>query len=843
MKTTQLMLAALCVTVLATGAWAQLGPETESTLAALKQYKFGEDRSCLAAVSDALSAAKSDAAKAKALEEGLLAILSGEAGVDAKNFVCRELVVYGTAASVPVLAGLLQNPEVAATAFWALENIPGQEASDALIQAAAASAAPVRLAAAQSLGRRGLAEPLGGMLNDADESVAVAAANALGKAGSEAALALITAKRASAAGALRAALDCAALECADKQAAAGKEESALAIYGELLAPGSAAHVRSGALGGLIKAKPEQALEQVLAALADPDAAFAGTALGFVSQLPGEAATRAFAQRLLTLDADGQTRLLQVLQARGDAAALQEVTGLAASPDENVQLAVLDALGVLGNADSVGLLCEKAANSAPKLSRAAQASMDQLNTPGINDALAKLAQQGSAEIRAEAVAALGRRKAGEKSQDVLKLTRDKNDRVRSEALKALRAIGGPGDLLALLDQLTEQEFEADRPGIQAAAVAICQRGEAGDLQVMPVMGRLSQAKEPKIQAALLGILGQVPVPASLRALQDALKGSDALVRKTAIELMGQWPDGGTIENLRAVLDAPKNAEEASAVSDAMLQALKNANALPAAARAEHYRVLLLKAQDEALVKRVLSGLAALPCIEAMELVQEAAQNPAFATEGNLAALRIATDICGAYPDAARKAAEVFLKEGADPRLKQQAESIVGRLNCAQGFITAWELSGPYFAEGKSAYMLFSEKLLPETAPETAAWRIVPMSDNPDQCWSVDLAKLFDGSERVVYLRTVIESPQAQEAVLAVGSNDDCKVWLNGTQIHAYNEGRALVQDNDKVPVQLNQGRNELMLAVYQRSGAWGLCARVLGKDGQPLGGLSYSLNRK
>jgi len=75
---------------------------------------------------------------------------------------------------------------------------------------------------------------------------------------------------------------------------------------------------------------------------------------------------------------------------------------------------------------------------------------------------------------------------------------------------------------------------------------------------------------------------------------------------------------------------------------------------------------------------------------------------------------------------------------------------------------------------------------------------------------------------------------------VGSNDGVKVWWNGVQVHGFEDARPLTADQDKLRVSVKAGWNTLMLAVYQRGGAWGACARILGKDGQPLSGLFYAV---
>jgi hypothetical protein len=44
------------------------------------------------------------------------------------------------------------------------------------------------------------------------------------------------------------------------------------------------------------------------------------------------------------------------------------------------------------------------------------------------------------------------------------------------------------------------------------------------------------------------------------------------------------------------------------------------------------------------------------------------------------------------------------------------------------------------------------------------------------------------------------------------------------------------DEDKVPIHLKKGWNEIVLKVGQLGGDWGFYMRILGKDGKPIAGL-------
>ena len=89
------------------------------------------------------------------LEERLLEVLESDAPRAAKDYVCRQLCAMGTARSVPALAALLDNAELAHMARAALEDIPGEEATAALHDAVKRLQGDLQIGAIHSLGSRG----------------------------------------------------------------------------------------------------------------------------------------------------------------------------------------------------------------------------------------------------------------------------------------------------------------------------------------------------------------------------------------------------------------------------------------------------------------------------------------------------------------------------------------------------------------------------------------------------------------------------------------------------------------------------------------------------------------
>jgi HEAT repeat protein len=220
---------------------------------ALKKYDWGVDPKVLKPIDEAVIKTHGDAAARKDLESKLAALLDSGASRDAKDYVCRKLMVIGTAASVPALAKLLADKDNSHMARFALERNPAPEAAAALRDALSKVAATLKVGIIGSLGARGDAasvKDLSALVSNGDAAVARAAALALGNiASADAARAVADAKPAHE-DANAAVID-ARLACAEALLAAGKKAEAVALYKSLAGENQPKHVRLAATRGML----------------------------------------------------------------------------------------------------------------------------------------------------------------------------------------------------------------------------------------------------------------------------------------------------------------------------------------------------------------------------------------------------------------------------------------------------------------------------------------------------------------------------------------------------------------------------------------------------------------
>jgi len=232
------------------------GSDMEQQLEKVKTYDFGDSRQPLTELSDEIRKAYGKPGELKKFEAALIDVLTSDAKYAGKQYACRELSIIGTAQSVPVLAGMLTNEEYSDMARYALERIPGEAASKALLGALAQAGGKARIGIVNSLGERGCkpaAADIAKLVDNSDKLLAGAAISALGKIGGPDALKALDKARDRVPDNQKMLVYDAYLKIADQMVAEGNKAQAQKIYVSLNKEGVPQLVRTAAMKGMVKA--------------------------------------------------------------------------------------------------------------------------------------------------------------------------------------------------------------------------------------------------------------------------------------------------------------------------------------------------------------------------------------------------------------------------------------------------------------------------------------------------------------------------------------------------------------------------------------------------------------
>lgn len=99
--------------------------------------------------------------------------------------------------------------------------------------------------------------------------------------------------------------------------------------------------------------------------------------------------------------------------------------------------------------------------------------------------------------------------------------------------------------------------------------------------------------------------------------------------------------------------------------------------------------------------------------------------------------------------------------------------------------------------------------------------------------------YPGNIGAVLLGRRIDAPSPRSMDLLLGSDDALWVWLNGEEVLAADVRRGVAKDQNRITIDLRQGRNDLLLKIVNYGGAFGSYHQVA-HDGTSGGATPYSV---
>lgn len=119
---------------------------------------------------------------------------------------------------------------------------------------------------------------------------------------------------------------------------------------------------------------------------------------------------------------------------------------------------------------------------------------------------------------------------------------------------------------------------------------------------------------------------------------------------------------------------------------------------------------------------------------------------------------------------------------------------------------------------------------------------PAWQHPDDGYSdgyIDLKRLYKKYNwSVGYGLIGIQSPDRRKVQIRLGTNDSARLWLNGKEVWRMNLGRDAIFDNDLIDVELQPGRNLVLLKVCNCINEWGFYFRVTDSSGRGMPDLHF-----
>ena len=610
-------------------------------------------------------------------ESDLIALLQSDAPKGEKAITCKQLVIYGTEQSIPALAPLLADKELASWARIALEAIPGPAADAALRNGLDKLEGRLLIGIINSLGvRRDVraVDKLIRKLEDDHAGVASAAAIALGHIGGEQAARALTQSLTDAPKDVRSAIAEGCILCAEWYLAHDRTAEAIKLYDTVRQADVPGQRHLEAIRGAILARRSEGIPLLIEQLKSEDKNRLGIGLRTARELPGRDVTEALAVELAHLRPARRPLLLLALADRGDSAVLPIVHKAAQSSQKDVRITAINLLIRLGNVTCVPVLLEAATEGDTKLEQAATETLVRLPGKDVDaDLLARL-PQASGRRKQVLIELAGQRQISEALPAVVSSLYDNNDGIRGATIQTLGIIGQAPQAADLVKLLQKTNNTGDRESIEKALLAIS--GRSG-VKCIPHLQPLTQSRDNELHMIGLHALAIVGGPDALAAVKSAIERASPAVQDEAVRILSTWPNNWPEDSeaghaLLMLATSSKKVSHQVLGLRGYLQYIRGDKKLGNERKVEKIKEVwpYIKRPEER--RQAVSVLGEAPSVSALELLTTLAEDAAVTEEAYSAMVRIAgQNIRGISRDQRRQVLQTVVEKSRNAGTKRRA----------------------------------------------------------------------------------------------------------------------------------------------------------------------------
>jgi HEAT repeat protein len=651
--------------------------KAKALLNAVAHYEFGASRAELAEFDALLRLSLGNPDESGEWEALCIDQLKSGGTFAGKQFICQRLSRFASPASVPVLSDMLQNPETAHMALYALERIPGSKVDEALLSALA-TATDQKVGIINTLGRRKAekaVDVLSEMLTQSKDNVAKASIHALGNIGTAQAAQALIPFIAPGSVAYRPDVFWAYLSCADRFLEQGQTRIALEMYRRLDGPDVPVAVRIASLQGQLDADIEHRYELIQNWIAGGDKAAQTLAIRSLHLLDMEK-TIAIAGQWPLFSPAKKVQMLAMCEDLGYPELQNVITPATGDPVDQVRMAALAALATCGDAFTVDLLAEHAANSSGEEQKTARNSLYLLKDPAADQYISDKVAQAPLAIKSELILALGERQIASAVQPLFTLTNDNETRIRRAAIKALGDLAPPERIQEMIEVLKKAQTPAEREEAILAVTRVS-NNLPEETRVDPVLSALKNAN-PENRMALLRVLGRLGNERGLPELRTALQDKDQEIVIAAVRATTDWPNADPIADLYIVAQEGKDNRSRILALRGVIELLEKSDNLSHAETAEWYEKALSLTPETNEKRMILSGLSYVRAPEALDVAMPYLKEKDVKAEAESAVVRIASRIRGDHPEKAKNALKAVVAQTDHDLIKAEAQDVLSQL---------------------------------------------------------------------------------------------------------------------------------------------------------------------
>jgi len=611
-------------------------------------------------------------------ERQMIALLESNATVRAKQFVCHQLWIIATDASIPVLEKMLLGKETAEMACYALQTHPSKAATRILREALNRVDGRTTIRIINILGDKkdvACIDQLIDLLDSENADIAEAAALSLGTIGTEKGVKAIEKARATADGMRRAVLTRAWLRGAENYTQNNRMRDAIAIYERLFDESETLLVRRSALVSALNTGHTDAAQLLTAAIEQNDPMLRAAAISNSHLLEDQEVTDKLISAMDSGDSDTQILLIEALGRREDPFVTRAIDTAARSKDVNVRIAAYNVLADIGHDGHALTMCialEK--NPTGREADTILACLRRMSAEDVDGVIVVCLNSADGPARSLFISLIRDRRYHPAVETVYGYTFDKDPAVARAALRALGTLDTHQRVPDLINIVVESPDETVAEEAVRAIIAITRRDGNEEHVGGFVQGRLEKVDAPTGRCRLMRVLVAVPGEASLKYLEAASKDPNARIRDCAVRTLADYPEAAAAWILLGIFETTENKAH-------RILALRGCSRLCKTTdiSTEEAVKLCRRAMQEAATiseeKLILSTLAEVAHPGALRMALDAMERPAVKAEASLAVVALAEKLAMTDPAAASVGAEKILGDATLSELHPRARKVI------------------------------------------------------------------------------------------------------------------------------------------------------------------------
>ncbi|MBN2000536.1 HEAT repeat domain-containing protein [candidate division KSB1 bacterium] len=666
-----------CVLITAAVASQVPADSIRDIVAAAAEYQYGDDPKPLLALSGLITAPDNSPQTLLQIEKAISRVLLAKATGAGRQFLCKQLSLFATEKSVPVLSKMILKPQSAEYARYALERITGSKADKALIGLVKKTGGDTRIGVFNSLGQRrqtGAVNVLKKYLDHDDAGTAQAAVAALGEIASPVcAELLITASKTAKSG-KSGHIQYAMIKCADHLLAQDEKPIAEKLYKYLLISGISQTVRAAAFRGTAKCAADNGVMLIKMELQKKESDLKQTAISVMREIPPSDLNGIYAD-LPLLNNNEQIQMLTAIADRKDKNAIQIVRKAVENKDETVRIAALNTLKVIGEKSDIGLLVSVAVSGTEDEKRAARNCLYLLKGEGVDAKILKETDIAGPDGLVELLKSIGERHIHDGFDILVNGTQNPDPKVRSISIKALEQAAPHEKLGQLVDIMAGLEKSSEQTAMGKTIVAVARKNSNTNRRAAAILERLDSIENRDIFAELLEALGRIEDESALPVLRAALQKENN-IKSAAIRALSNWHTDAPLDDL---LTRAENEQDEKQQILALRGFIGMIEKTKDDKKVELYKKAMQLATQTNEKRQIFAGLADVPTPDAFQMAAQYIKSDDLSQEASMAAISIGRRIGTDNMEQVGRVMQEIIKESLNERVRNGAQRLLDSLN--------------------------------------------------------------------------------------------------------------------------------------------------------------------